>query len=203
MDFVIPYTKEITFDSKIAEIDSISLEHEISVNDTEILGNFIVSGEYKTHELSVNKESFEYTVPFNIDLPNNIDKDTINFEITDFTYEIEGDDTLKVIIEVSLKADIKKEEEERKEEFIKPEEDINPLEEMIEEEREEDVKETMISSLTKEEEEYLTYHIHIYKENDNLEDICKSYNSNIDLLKEYNDLSSLKENDKLIIVEDE
>ena len=203
MDFVIPYTKEITFDSKIAEIDSISLEHEISVNDTEILGNFIVSGEYKTHELSVNKESFEHTVPFNIDLPNNIDKDTINFDITDFTYEIEGDDTLKVIIEVSLKADLKKEEEERKEEFLKPEEEIEPLEEIIEEEREEDVKETIISSVTKAEEEYLTYHIHIYKENDNLEDICKDYNSNINLLKEYNDLNSLKENDKLIIVEDE
>ena len=95
MDFVIPYTKEITFDTKIAEIDSISLEHEMDVNESEILGNFIVTGEYKSHELSANKEAFSHTIPFSIDLPNNIIKDTISFEITDFTYEIEDDNEIK------------------------------------------------------------------------------------------------------------
>ena len=94
MDFVIPYTKEITFKTKIAEIFSISLEHEMDINDNEILGNFIISGEYKTHELSVNKEPFEYTLPFSIDIAENIDKETIAFEITDFTYEIIKNDTL-------------------------------------------------------------------------------------------------------------
>ena len=46
MNCIIPYTKEIPFNSKIKEITSISLEHEMNINEGEILGNFIVSGEY-------------------------------------------------------------------------------------------------------------------------------------------------------------
>ena len=71
MNCIIPYTKEIPFNSKIKEITSISLEHEMSINEGEILGNFIISGEYKAHELSVNKESFEHVLPFSIDLTEN------------------------------------------------------------------------------------------------------------------------------------
>ena len=203
MDFIIPYTKEITFDSKIAEVDSISLEHEMNVNESEILGNFIVSGEYKTHELSANKEPFEEVIPFSIDLPNNIDKDTINFEITDFTYEIEKDYILKVIIEVSLKAkeleieekDIIEEQLEREDEiFVKPEEKVISNEEVREE------KEETRDSL---DDEYITYHVHVYKEGENLENICSKYNSNINILKDYNDITNLKTNDKIIIPEDE
>ncbi len=195
MDFLIPYTKEITFDSKIGSIESISLEHEMNVNEGEILGNFIVSGEYKTHELSVNKEEFNHTIPFNIDLPSNIDKETIDFNITDFTYEIVGDDTLKVIIEVNLKAkeqeekDIVEEQLEREEEiFIKPDEEI-----IEEETKEEDTKA----------DEYITYHVHIYKEGEDLESICSKYNSNINILKDYNDITNLKNNDKLLIPEED
>lgn len=102
MNCVIPYTKEILFKTKIAEISSISLEHEMSINDTELLGNFIVSGEYKSHELSVNKDEFSYTLPFSIDLSENVDKDSIDFSITDFSYEVLNDNTLKVFIEFSV-----------------------------------------------------------------------------------------------------
>ena len=203
MDFLIPYTKEITFDSKIAEIVSISLEHEMNINEGEILGNFIVSGEYKTHELSVNKESFNHTIPFNIDLPNNIDKETISFDITDFTYEIVGDDTLKVIIEVNLKGkeleeDIIEEQLEREEDlFESPEETKEQIEEIdttiAEESREE----------PKKDDDYITYHVHIYKEGDNLESICTKYKSNINILKENNDITDLKPNDKLLIPEED
>ena len=104
MNCVIPYTKEIVFKTKIAEISSISLEHEMNINDTELLGNFIVSGDYKSHELSVNKEEFSYTLPFSIEITENIDLDTIDFSITDFSYEIKGDNTLKVFIEFSVLA---------------------------------------------------------------------------------------------------
>lgn len=211
MDFLIPYIKEITFDTKIGEIDSISLEHEMSINDGEILGNFIVTGEYKTHELSVNKEAFEHTIPFSIDLPDNIDKDTINFEITDFTYEIENDDTLKVIIEVNLKGkELKKEEKtiieekiEKEEEIFKsPEEDIDTS---IIDEIPDDIpiKEERTSTEEKViDDEYITYHIHIYKEGEDLESICTKYNSNMNILKDYNDLTNLKNDDKLLIPED-
>lgn len=110
MNCIIPYTKEIPFNSKIKEITSISLEHEMSINEGEILGNFIISGEYKAHELSVNKESFEHVLPFSIDLTERVIADTIKFNITDFTYEILNDSTLKVIIEFSVIADEKEEE---------------------------------------------------------------------------------------------
>ncbi|MBQ4583339.1 MAG: hypothetical protein IJA94_00335 [Bacilli bacterium] len=241
MDFVIPYTKEITFKTKIAEIYSISLEHEMDINDNEILGNFIVSGEYKTHELSVNKEPFEYTLPFSIDIADNIDKDTIVFEITDFTYEILKNDTLKIIIELALKGtEIKKEEvdeereiifekiEEQKEIFVKPEKEISEIELPIEEDREmiedkmvsetkvieknnieerniEDKQEenTIIESVNTDDDTYQTYHVHILKENDNIEAVCTMYNSNMSILSNYNDVSEIKAGDKLIIPEED
>ena len=200
MDFVIPYTKEITFDTKIAEIDSISLEHEMDVNESEILGNFIVTGEYKSHELSANKEAFSHTIPFSIDLPNNIIKDTISFEITDFTYEIEDDNVLKVIIEVNLKA---KEEEEKSlvEEQLEREEEIfDAPEEQVDTRIIDEIPEDTPS---KEENDYITYHVHIFKENENLENISSKYNSNINIIKDYNDISNIHENDKLLIPEDD
>ena len=89
MNCVIPFNKIIKFDTNIAEITSISLEHEITINDTSILGNFLISGEYKSHEVSVNVEKFNYTLPFDFALPESINPESINFEITDFTYKIE------------------------------------------------------------------------------------------------------------------
>ena len=44
----------------LKEICSISLEHEITQNESEVLGNFLISGEYKIHELSLNKEKFNF-----------------------------------------------------------------------------------------------------------------------------------------------
>lgn len=236
MDFVIPYTKEITFKTKIAEIYSISLEHEMDINDNEILGNFIVSGEYKTHELSVNKEPFEYTLPFSIDIADNINKDTIVFEITDFTYEILKNDTLKIIIELSLKgAEIKKEEadderklilekiEEQEEIFEKPDE-VNEVVPEIEmsikkdddtiisdvsenkEERNSNINQeenTIIESVNTEDDTYQTYHVHIVKENENIEAVCTMYNSNMSILANYNEVSEIKPGDKLIIPEED
>ena len=45
----------------------------------------IISGDYKAHELSVNKDEFSYTLPFSIELSENLDLDTIDFSITDFS----------------------------------------------------------------------------------------------------------------------
>ena len=77
----VPFTKDILFKSKIAEITSISLEHELSLEKGDISGVFIISGDYKTHEVCVNKEEFEYKLPFNVEVTENIDLDTLNFEI--------------------------------------------------------------------------------------------------------------------------
>ena len=112
MKSIVPYTKDIKFANKVAEICSISLEHEINIKDTEIEGNFIISGEYKTHKVSVNKDDFSFELPFNVDVTDNIVKDSIEFEVTDFTYELLGEDLLRVEIEFCVTAEEKKEIEE-------------------------------------------------------------------------------------------
>lgn len=127
MNCIIPFTKDIRFGTSIVEITSISLEHEYTVNDNEILGNFIVSGEYKSHEVSVNKEHFEYVLPFSVNLTTRIDTDSVDFAIEDFTYEIVDNDILKVNIEYSINALEAREEEV----FESVAEDENALDEML------------------------------------------------------------------------
>lgn len=225
MNLTIPFTKDIKFSSNISEILSISLEHEYTVNELGVLGNFIVSGEYKTHEVSVNKENFEKVLPFSVDLTNKIDTDSLDFAIEDFTYELIDKNTLKVNIEYSIKANLLKEEvfesvedanetleemldnidfeekEERNEEVI--EEKMEEKED-IEEQRDtvsEEEKETVISSTLEKEESFITYNIHIMQSNDTIENICAKYNTNTSILEEYNDISKVSVGDKIIIPE--
>ena len=42
MNCIIPFTKDIKFKTNIAEILSISLEHDFTANPEEVLGNFIM-----------------------------------------------------------------------------------------------------------------------------------------------------------------
>lgn len=140
MNCIIPFTKDIKFNTNISEIVSISLEHEYTANPEEILGNFIITGEYKTHEVSVNKEHFEHVLPFSVNLTTKIDTDSVDFAIENFTYEIVDKDTLKVNIEYSINALELKEEEvfepvpEERESF---EEILDSIDEEIEQENEE------------------------------------------------------------------
>ena len=120
MNCIIPFTKDIKFKTNIAEILSISLEHDYTANPEEILGNFTVSGDYKSHEISVNKEPFEYVLPFSVSMTNKIDTNSVDFAIEDFTYEVIDNDTLRVNIEYSINAPEIKEEE--KDLFIEVEE---------------------------------------------------------------------------------
>ena len=143
MNCIIPFTKDIKFKTSISEILSISLEHEYTVNESEILGNFIVSGEYKSHEVSINKEPFEYVLPFSVNIAKKIDRESVDFAIEDFTYEIIDKDTLKVNIEYSVNANEIKEEEpifERVEDNDVPfEEILDQIDEEINENRHEEV----------------------------------------------------------------
>lgn len=113
MKMSIPYEKEIVFNTKIAEITSISLEYEANVLDEDIEGDFIVSGDYKIHELSVNKEPFKYRIPFSVSLTDDIIRDSIKYDINNFTYEIIDDDTLRVNIDFGVDYEIVKEKLEK------------------------------------------------------------------------------------------
>lgn len=105
MRMYVPYEKEVVFNTKIAEISSISLEYEANVLNDEIAGDFILTGEYKIHEVSVNKEPFKYRLPFSITLSDRMIRDSIKYDINNFTYDVVGDDTLKVNIEFLVDAD--------------------------------------------------------------------------------------------------
>ena len=86
--------KELLFNTNIKDITSISLDSDFKVEENSLKGNFIVSGEYKIHELSMNRESFNYKIPFNFELSNDIDADTLKLEIMDFTYDYKKDELL-------------------------------------------------------------------------------------------------------------
>lgn len=224
MKSIVPYTKEIEFKTKIAEICSISLEHELNIMENEIEGNFIVSGEYKSHEVSVNKEPFHYKLPFTLEVTEDIIKDSIDFEITDFTYEIIANATLKVNIEFCVTAEEMEKVEEAEIEDVLEEPEIERKEEaediresVMEEikelfpEEEEEKKETkeerleeesetiILNAMEEKETEFATYHIHIVNNSDSLESICSLYNTDSNTLKEYNNIESINVGDKLII----
>ncbi len=113
MNCKIPFTKDIDFEHKLYEITSISLEHETKVEDKTLKGNFIISGDYKSHEVSINKEPFSYILPFEITLADNIDESTIEFLIDDFTYEVIENNILRVNIDFNVIASPKETKEDR------------------------------------------------------------------------------------------
>ena len=234
MNCKIPFTKDIELTRKIHEITSISLEHEINVEEDTLKGNFIVSGDFKSHEVSVNKEAFSYILPFEIDLNDNIDKDTIEFMIEDFTYEVVDNSILRINIDFNVIASIKEEPEEEKveeplfrdaselfneeekeereeEANIEVEEPKEATESTKEERNEEEItimettkedkisEATVINSISGIDDEYATYHIHMISDGESVETICTMYNSNINILADYNDLNELTTGDKLII----
>ena len=197
MENIIPFTKEITFDNKISEITSISLEEDYKCIDNTIDGKFKVFGDYKTHELSVNKEDFSYELPFSVDLTEKIDIDTLSLEITDFSYDILNEKILKVNIEFKVNANIL--EDDSFEEAINAISEPEVVE--IEDRISENDENTIIDSISEDDKEFITYHIHIVKESETIESICALYNSNTGLLSEYNDLTNFKVGDKLLVVE--
>ena len=97
---------------------------------------------------------------------------------------------------------------EEKEEEIdieeKKEEDVRvpvtlPANELIVENQEKVSEETIINSISGSDDEYATYHIHLVSDGESVETICTMYNSNLNILADYNDLNNLASGDKLII----
>ena len=221
MNCKIPFTKDIDFEKKVSEITSISLEHETKVEEGTLKGNFIVSGDFKSHEVSVNKEPFSYILPFEIDLADDVDPDTIEFMIEDFTYEIVDNSILRVNIDFNVIASLKEKEEVEEEEplfqnalnaFLEEEEldqeerkenkeEEEKAEEETEEENKRESEDTIINNIKGEGCEYATYHIHMVSDGESVETICTMYNSNLNILQDYNDLANITPGDKLIIPE--
>ena len=94
MKSIIPYDKDIKFDTKIYEITSISLEHNEENLKSEIDGNFIIKGDYKIHPISITKENFEYKT-----------KTQIEDEIPESVPEEEYGDWIRIVSDVKCEDD--------------------------------------------------------------------------------------------------
>lgn len=144
MKSVIPFTKELEFTTKVKEITSISLEREFEVKDGSVEGNLFVTGDYKSHEISVNIIPFSFKIPFTIEIPLELDQDSIRIEISDFAYDMIGEDKIKVNIELELEGEekvIPKEDEEPEESETVVEVDADEIIKDLEERQEEEAKE--------------------------------------------------------------
>lgn len=229
MKKVIPFKKEIKFKTNVFEIVSISLDHELKLEDKTVVGSLIISGSYKINDISVNVEEFKFNIPVNIEMSDKYVLDNITIDIEDFYYEVIDNNILSVDIEVSIdnieevKNPIIIEEEvkpvmienNQREDYsdVTLENFINeaskPVEEKISvetkevskttESKEISIETSLFSNFDDSKEEFETYKIYIVKENDTLESIVTSYNVSDSLLKEYNDITDIKVGDKLII----
>ena len=270
--------KVLLFKNNIKDITSISLDSDYKIEQNKIVGNFLINGDYKIHEVSINREKFNFKIPFKYELEDNIDERTIELEITNFEYDYNKDELIVNIeyditgdrkdvlifdneetleeflssreVEIvdtrieDIKEEINKEEnkkdleikkEEQKDELLniinedrkvivpetKKEEmiehklniDILPEVDIVEqknevvqdniqleiEEREKIKTDDIINKVGNVEDSYITYKVYTIKENETLESIVIKYHTTIDELKEYNDLSNISINDKIII----
>ena len=255
--------KELKFKSNIAEVTSISLEEKHDIKDNKLEGNFVVSGEYKIHEISLNKEKFSFKIPYECAIKNDIESETVNVEVTNFIYDTDND-SLFVTINYDINGDRKDillfDDEENLEEFLKSREveiimddvideidkvqdkkekkeidipilkdevmyELNELKEKelvvdeVVEDKEvlrtksddkdcgvvdfqrnvENAKQELLNSVNVNDDNYITYKIHIVKSEDTMESILTKYDMSIDELKEYNEINTLQLGDKLII----
>ena len=103
MKKIIPFKKQISFNNHVQEITSISLEHSLRATKSKIIkGNFMISGEYKMSETSINTDPFYFDIPCDIQLDDHYNIDKIEINIDDFYYELIDYNILEVNIDVLL-----------------------------------------------------------------------------------------------------
>jgi len=197
MKKIVPYKKEVEFNTEVSEITSISLENTLKkASDNFITGEFIVSGEYKIVDVSLNTEKFEFNLPFDINIDKKYKTDDLIIDIDDFYYELSGKN--KMIVNISVLLDNLEEKEEIREEKIvevlKKEEISKTDEELKEKNNQKDVFENIEI-----EEAYRTYKVYIVRENDTLEKILDMFNVTKEELEDYNDLSTINAGLKIVI----
>ena len=102
MKKIIPFNNIVDFKTDVKEITAISLEHEIKKYPDMISGVFYISGEYKITEGLLEKEKFNFELPFDIALTNNYEIDSLLVDIDDFRYDLISDKKLKVNIDLYI-----------------------------------------------------------------------------------------------------
>ena len=109
---IVPFNNVLTFSTDVCEITAISLEHDIKTDSDSISGVFFISGEYKITDGQLEKEKFNFELPFDIALGSEYDISTLVVDIDDFRYELLDRNKLKVNIELSIDGEEKELESE-------------------------------------------------------------------------------------------
>jgi len=215
MKKIVPFSKEIPFRTMIAEVTDIEVTHDLEVdNDGKIDGSFYVRGKYKMTDASQIEESFDYDLPFTIEVDDKYDLGDCEIKINDFYFEIINEDTLKVNVELEISNVKEKEidvpviyyEEDEKieidtldnfDDIIEP---VNIENDFMEISTSNDTNITDIFSNIKEkEEEYASYYVYVVRNDDTIEKIMAKYNVTREDIEKYNDLKEFKNGMKLII----
>ena len=199
MKKIIPFSKEIEFNTNIYEINSISLEHNLKIKDNKVTGEFIISGDYKEDEFRLNVEPFIYNIPFNIDLDDKYILDEVKIEIDDFNYGVKNN---KLEINISVSID-NIEVIELLEEPVLEDNDNREEKEEVEVIDNKCTLNTIFDSFEDKDDVYVTYNVHIYRENDTIDNIINLYKTTKEKLEEYNDLSNITLGSKIIIPSNE
>lgn len=223
MKKIVSFKKDLLFKTKVSEITSISLEHKIiSTSDDLVSGEFLINGEYKMTEGSINREKYDFNLPFDIALNSKYDTSTLKVDIDNFDYEIVNNELLNVSIDLLIEAEEKEEARKEKEEpkIIDNDDREIELEKNI-------VKDNIINednSIVKNNpiinednininnnintnnlfnvegnETYKTYYVYVVKEEDTIDKILDKYKITKEDLELYNDITNIKPLDKIII----
>ena len=214
---IVPFNNVLTFSTDVCDITAISLEHDINTTPDSISGTFFISGEYKITDGQLEKEKFNFELPFDIALGTNYNLDTLVVDIDDFRYELVDNNKLKVNIELSIdgeevlieeptQIDIK-EIDDRGDDISMDNNENDLLNEMLDNN---DVaienENTNINNNTNsifnnftDEEKYVTYKVYRVVDGDTLDSILSKYNLTKEELSKYNNELDIHPGDKLII----
>lgn len=211
MKKIVPFNKTLFLNNNISEITSISLEHTLSYEKNYLIsGDFIITGEYKINDSSINTEKFDFKVPCDINVDDKYDLSHVVIDIDDFYYEIVDNNALNVNIDVLLdKIEDRCVEEEDNPNFIvktatkvdtileKTQDKMDDVQDKIE------VAKEKIEQVQEKIKGFVTYRVCIVKENENLDTIINKYKVDKETLSLYNNINEIKVGDKLIIPSNE
>ncbi len=214
----ISFDKDLNFNTRVASIETISLEDDLEVNSDAIEGNLYVSGKYKILDASTILEDFSFSVPCSINIIDDLDSDTIKYNITNFTYEIIDNSILRCHISMNISGEkmirecdddivpdelkeipVKERTIEKEDDDTKNEKEENN--DKVKEDDKDSVSESLFSNL--EDNGFTTYHVYIMREGDTIEKVISKYKSSKEALSLYNDLSNITINSKVIVPSNE
>lgn len=192
---IVPFNNVLEFRTDVCEITAISLEHKIRTEDGMISGEFYINGEYKITDGQLERDKFNFELPFDIALGNNYDRNTLIVDIDDFRYEIVDRNKLKVNIDLYIDGEIVPEVE-VKEEIDENVEDRSDKDEcMVMEDESEAVEDKKVQDLEDEKDETLEEEKNDIDEEE-IESIITQNKERIDLLDEML-MNSDKENKEM------